>query len=260
MSMSPLRAGLAASWRSRRSSPQEPRIPGNVGLDELFFPSVNYVTHLDRFLELFCRAWADGPSIWEMSEADCPPFGHGDLMGRRYSNAMLAPPLSLRREAGEALVQVGDTAPAQRCYQQALERIAAGAAIDPVEHPALLAAQGRLLQQTGEPDQALVLFERAHGIMEAAGDQERSAAVVLGDIARLRANKGEVDQALALHEKVPRVYEALAIAVRVPSPLAGLERGFGPVAMIESAASVAIRGQRLTTLALRTPFDLCGAY
>jgi hypothetical protein len=29
-----------------------------------FHPNVNYLTHLDRFIELFCQVWADRPSIW----------------------------------------------------------------------------------------------------------------------------------------------------------------------------------------------------
>src|SRR6516162_616261 len=33
-----------------------------------FFPSVNYLTPLARLPELFCRAWADRPSIWEISD------------------------------------------------------------------------------------------------------------------------------------------------------------------------------------------------
>jgi hypothetical protein len=38
-----------------------------VKLDE-FFPSVNYLTPLARLPELFCRAWADRPSMWEISD------------------------------------------------------------------------------------------------------------------------------------------------------------------------------------------------
>lgn len=32
-----------------------------------YFPSVNYLTHLNRYRELFYRAWSDGQSICEMS-------------------------------------------------------------------------------------------------------------------------------------------------------------------------------------------------
>jgi hypothetical protein len=35
-----------------------------------FFPSVNYVTHLDRILALFCRACPVEPTIWETSDQD----------------------------------------------------------------------------------------------------------------------------------------------------------------------------------------------
>jgi hypothetical protein len=38
-----------------------------VKLDE-FFPSVNYLTPLARLPELFCGAWADRPSMWEISD------------------------------------------------------------------------------------------------------------------------------------------------------------------------------------------------
>jgi tetratricopeptide (TPR) repeat protein len=127
--------------------------------------------------------------------------------------AQREPPLALLREAGEASVRVGEVDGARGLFARALQQVegdrAAGKDLDPFEYSALLVAQARLLVNTGEPEQALPLFEQARGLAQAYGS-ERDAAVALGDIARLRAQQGEVDEALRLHQEQLAVYERLS--------------------------------------------------
>ena len=122
------------------------------------------------------------------------------------------PSLGLLRRAGEVWVRIGEVEAARAAFSQALDRIKGlqekGSAADPGEHGALTLAQARLLVQSGEPDVAIPLFELAQRLALQRGS-EHDAAVVLGDIARLKADKGEVEEALRLHQKRLEVYERL---------------------------------------------------
>lgn len=109
-------------------------------------------------------------------------------------------PALLRRAA-----QVGDVAHADAFRERALGLIAAGAAIGNAERAALLLDHGRRLVERGEPEKALPCLEQAQRL----APTERSRAVTLGDIARIRADKGEVDAALALHQEMLAIFEAL---------------------------------------------------
>ena len=69
-------------------------------------------------------------------------------------------------------------------------------------------AHSRLLIQTGELNRSLDRLQTLTDLFASLGDQ-RSKAVTLGEIARIKRNRGEVDQALKLHEEEIEVYEAL---------------------------------------------------
>ncbi|KPA13511.1 hypothetical protein MHK_006282, partial [Candidatus Magnetomorum sp. HK-1] len=60
----------------------------------------------------------------------------------------------------------------------------------------------------GEVDEALRLHQEELNVYEELGDQ-RSRAVTLGDIARIKVSRGEVDEALRLHQEMLRVFEEL---------------------------------------------------
>ena len=99
-------------------------------------------------------------------------------------------PFGLLRRAGEACVRVGAVEHTRMFYERALEQIATRQAhsqtVDSFEHSALMLAQARLLVQSGEPDAALPLLEQTrHLALQQRA--ERNAAVVQGEIARLRA-------------------------------------------------------------------------
>jgi tetratricopeptide (TPR) repeat protein len=117
-------------------------------------------------------------------------------------------PLMLLKWTGDACVIVGEANPARDGYGRALNRIEGGEVVDGDEHVALLVSQARLLADSGAPDEAISVFERAQAIQAEAG-RTRNAAVTLGEIARLRAQKGEVDDALRLHDEARQILEAL---------------------------------------------------
>jgi len=78
------------------------------------------------------------------------------------------------------------------------------------DEAALLLSYARQLKAQGQPG-ALPFFERASGLLHDP-QYEREAAIVLGDIARIRVSKGEVDEALELHNEELIVYERLGDA------------------------------------------------
>jgi hypothetical protein len=74
-----------------------------------FFPSVNYLTHLDRILALFCRAWPVEPTIWEMSDQDSSDPGGSEMVDDAKLYQFMGQMLSdLGGAASVALVRIGD--------------------------------------------------------------------------------------------------------------------------------------------------------
>ena len=117
----------------------------------------------------------------------------------------------LLRAAAEAFDRVGDPDGLRRVY---------ALAHDAVQDDALLPREARIdraqfrirfgsyLNRQGEPDRALQELQASLAVFATLGD-DRSRAVTLGDIARIRANKGEVDEALKLHSEAMQTYDAL---------------------------------------------------
>ncbi|MCA9707373.1 MAG: CHAT domain-containing protein [Myxococcales bacterium] len=68
--------------------------------------------------------------------------------------------------------------------------------------------RARQLVAEGKPDEALEDFQRVRGELAEQG-QLHSAAVLLGDIARILVSKGEVDKALSLHHERLELFEGL---------------------------------------------------
>ena len=87
-------------------------------------------------------------------------------------------------------------------------------------HAYLLAAHARLLVEVGRPDDALVEFEQARGLLTA----DRDRAIRLGDIARLLAAKREVDQALKLHQDELALYVAASDSRGIANTLWSIAR------------------------------------
>ncbi|MHC4065101.1 MAG: CHAT domain-containing protein, partial [Planctomycetota bacterium] len=123
--------------------------------------------------------------------------------------AKLPASVDLLRTAAERCQQVGDVAASAAFRERALasieEAAKRGETTDTVDHAATLLTHARALAEQGRPDEALGLLERAKAMLPPG----RERAIVLGDIARLRANKGEVDAALQLHQERMAVYETL---------------------------------------------------
>jgi tetratricopeptide (TPR) repeat protein len=119
------------------------------------------------------------------------------------------PSIDLLRTAAERCTQTGDVQEAGAFRQRALAAIQQLAqqpgALDPLQHAATLITHGRALVDQGDPDEALRFFEQASALLPPGG----SRAVVLNDIARLRAAKGEVDAALQLHQEILGIFEGL---------------------------------------------------
>ena len=119
----------------------------------------------------------------------------------------VAPSVRLLRTAAECCAQVGDVQDASVFRERALsliQRLAESTgALDPKDHAATLLTHGRALVLQGQPDEALRFFEQAKALFPPGREQ----AIVLGDIANIRAAKGEVEAALALHQEELSVYE-----------------------------------------------------
>ena len=132
-----------------------------------------------------------------------------------FDDAGCQAPVDLLRTAAERCHQVGEVREAGVFLGRALAEIArlrkAGVPVDPQDHSATLLAHGRALVRQGRPDEALQFLEQAMAL--AVNDLDR--AVMLGDVARLRADKGDVDAALSLHKERIAVFEALGDIARL---------------------------------------------
>ncbi|MBK8090927.1 MAG: CHAT domain-containing protein [Verrucomicrobiaceae bacterium] len=119
--------------------------------------------------------------------------------------AGVAASVDLLRTAAERLTQVGDVQKAGGLLERALQSLSDGHSTGGIDHAATLITHARALVQQGRPDEALKHFQAADALLP----QGREKAVVLGDIARIRAAKGEVDAALALQQEMLGIFEGL---------------------------------------------------
>jgi len=118
----------------------------------------------------------------------------------------------LLREAGETCHQVGDVYRAREFISRSLNILFSdrdkGENINDEELALSSLVYGRMLSQSGEPEEAIRCFEQSIKIFSTIGNV-RERAITLGDIARIRVSKGEVDEALRLHEERFRIFEEL---------------------------------------------------
>jgi tetratricopeptide (TPR) repeat protein len=121
------------------------------------------------------------------------------------------PPLELLRLTGEICLTVGEVETTEVLYGRGIQAIeaakAAGKAVDPLEEGTLFFAHAQRLTQRGESYAALAFFERAREIAQRL-HRPKSLAIVVGEIARLRAERGEIAQALAMLREEAEVYQA----------------------------------------------------
>ena len=113
--------------------------------------------------------------------------------------------VDLLRTAAERCQQVGDVADASSFRERAMKLIELGGETDIKHHAATLLTHARALVQQGQPDEALRHLEQAKHLLPPGREQ----AIVIGEIANIRAAKGEVDAALQLHQEGVTVHEAL---------------------------------------------------
>ncbi len=117
--------------------------------------------------------------------------------------------IDLLRTAAERCSQVGHVQPAGIFRERAIAQIgtAAGSS-DPLlilDHAATYLTHARALVAQGQPDEAESFMKQAQQMLPPGREQ----AIVLGDIARIRAGKGEIEQALALHQEMLKIFETL---------------------------------------------------
>ena len=117
--------------------------------------------------------------------------------------------VDLLRTAAESCVRVGDVSDANVLLGRAIEDIRKaqerGESVDVIHHAVTLITYGRLLANQGQPDEALKYLEQARAMLPPG----REKAIVMGEIARIRADKGEVDAALELHQERLKIFEEL---------------------------------------------------
>jgi len=117
--------------------------------------------------------------------------------------------VDLLRTAAESCEQVGDAWAASVFLGRALETIRKaqeqGESVDVIHHACTLITYGRLLANQGQPGEALNYLEQAGAMLPS----KREKAIVMGEIARIRADKGEVDAALKLLQEKLAVCEEL---------------------------------------------------
>ena len=123
--------------------------------------------------------------------------------------------VDLLRTAAERCQQVGDVAEANAFRERAMKLIGQGGETDAEDHAATLLTNARALVDQGQPDEALRHLEQAKKLLPPGRDQ----AVMLGEIARIRADKGEVDAALQLHQERLPIYAAMGDVVGVGNAL-----------------------------------------
>lgn len=91
---------------------------------------------------------------------------------------------------------------------EALKRYLSEHPDETITRAGLLRELGQILDQFGQPDEALQAFQEAQAIY-LGNDFKRDHTFVLGEIARIYFGKGDVEKALKLHEEELEVYESL---------------------------------------------------
>lgn len=121
-------------------------------------------------------------------------------------------PVRFYHRAGEMLHQVGEVQHAAGCLAQAVASVGdvdeQSASQDNFTCASLLLTHGRFLQQQGEVDAALQVFEEAERRLKAC-NAGRERNIALGEIARILVDKGKIEQALKLHNEMLQVFQEL---------------------------------------------------
>ena len=117
----------------------------------------------------------------------------------------VAASVDLLTTAADRLMDVGEATTARALRMRAFAEIERGVAVTEFYRGKLALDHARALEREGKIEEALQYFETA----EALASSRRSQAVVLGDIANIRAYKGEVDEALRLHTERLAIFEEL---------------------------------------------------
>jgi tetratricopeptide (TPR) repeat protein len=121
----------------------------------------------------------------------CSPLAIVDAAGAPAS-------VDLLHTAADRLTQVGDVETARALRERAFARSAEDKTAQDVDRGSLALDHARALVEEGRIEKALEFFDQATKL----APTERDRAVVLGDIARIRADKGEVDAAAASWQEV----------------------------------------------------------
>jgi len=118
-------------------------------------------------------------------------------------------PVHLLRISGERCAQVGEVQEAGVFLERALGEIQRlqqnSVVVNSRDHASTLIAYARTLVEKGDPDRALSFYEHAQRL----NPPDRDQAVVIGEIAYLRAARGEVDAALQLFQEVLDIVDRL---------------------------------------------------
>ncbi len=117
-------------------------------------------------------------------------------------------PAPLLRAAADAADSISEVALARGYIRRALETFQRAGETESEDYAYGLGTYGRLLQQSGEPGQALEKLEQARELLGHFGKKTESAAA-MGYIARILAQKGEVDRAMDMHGEALNIYESL---------------------------------------------------
>jgi tetratricopeptide (TPR) repeat protein len=121
-------------------------------------------------------------------------------------NANVGVSAGLLRAGAEISQRIGDMKNARTFIQRAIETLFS--AKETEDYAYALISHGRMLVDSGEPDEALKVLQEAKDRLQSDRFlKERS--IVLGDIARILVDKGEVEEALKLHQEELRAYEEL---------------------------------------------------
>ena len=123
-------------------------------------------------------------------------------------NANVGVPAGLLRAGAELSQQIGDMKMARAFIQRAIAALSSSNAKETADYAYALVAYGRMLVDSGEPDEALKIFQEARDRLH-SDENLRERSTVLGEIARILKNKGQVEEALKLHQEMLKVFEEL---------------------------------------------------